>query len=118
VLLAFERSFDPADLATVKLQTGDWEAAYARLGLWSELRPLNLDPGYLTPGKLVLASTKDHAHRLYLHSGVYAEVTLRYQDRAWRAWDWTFPDYRRTDYHAFLERCRDLLRRRATEGPA
>ena len=32
----------------------------------AEPRPLNLDPGYLTPAKLVLASTKDHAHRIYL----------------------------------------------------
>ena len=39
---------------------------YAALSRHPEPRPLNLDPGYLTPAKLVLASTKDHAHRIYL----------------------------------------------------
>ncbi|MEW6517101.1 MAG: DUF4416 family protein [candidate division FCPU426 bacterium] len=56
-------------------------------------RRLNLDPGYLAPGKLVLASTKNHEHRLYLRDGVYAEVTLRIRQRRFAAWPWTYPDY-------------------------
>jgi len=39
-------------------------------------RNINLDPGYLTPAKIVLASTKDYSHRIYLKDGIYAEVTL------------------------------------------
>ena len=39
---------------------------YARAAGHAEPRPLNLDPGYLTLAKLVLASTKDFAHRIYL----------------------------------------------------
>jgi hypothetical protein len=73
---------------------------------------LNLDPGYLTPAKLVLASTKDHAHRLYLARGIYAEVTLYFKGRRWQYRDWTFPDYRRDDYQQFFSACRELLRRR------
>ncbi|MFN3467301.1 MAG: DUF4416 family protein, partial [Candidatus Brocadiales bacterium] len=41
-------------------------------------RPVNIDPGYLTSSKLVLASTNDYSHRIYLKKGIYAEVTLRY----------------------------------------
>ena len=76
--VAFERLIDPAALADIKRQTNAWEAEYAALGRHAEPRPLNLDPGYITPAKLVLASTKDHAHRLYLRDGIYAEVTLAY----------------------------------------
>ena len=43
--------------------------------------------------KLVLASTKDHAHRIYLSRGIFAEVTLHYQHRGWRHHEWTFPNY-------------------------
>jgi hypothetical protein len=75
-----------------------------------EPRPLNLDPGYLTPAKLVLASTKDHAHRIYLSRGIYAEVTLFYKDRHWQPREWTFPDYRRADYQEFFSQCRAYLR--------
>jgi hypothetical protein len=74
-----------------------------------EPRPLNLDPGYLTLGKLVLASTKDFAHRIYLHSGVYAEVTLFYKHHRWQHHEYTFADYRRADYQRFLSECRERL---------
>ena len=107
--LAFERLIDPAALAAIKLRTNDWEAEYAALGRHAEPRPLNLDPGYITPAKLVLASTKDHAHRIYLRDGIYAEVTLAYRHREWQPLEWTYPDYRREDYQRFFTRCRDYL---------
>lgn len=107
---AFEKLIDPSRLAAIKLATNFWEAEYAGTGLHPEPRPLNLDPGYLTLAKLVLASTKDHAHRIYLADGIYAEVTLSYRKNAWQAFDWTYPDYRRADYHAFFTQCRERLR--------
>ena len=106
----FRSLVDPKILADVKVAANAWETAYASLGAHPEKRPLNLDPGYLTLAKLVLASTKDHAHRLYLNQGVYAELTLQYRGRAWQPLPWTYPDYRRPDYQAFLDRCRELLR--------
>ncbi len=111
---AFEQLVDPESLAARKIETNAWESEYAERGDHAEPRPLNLDPGYLTPAKVVLASTKDHAHRLYLSRGIYAEVTLYYKDRAWQAREWTFPDYRRADYQQFFSECRDDLRRRVT----
>jgi hypothetical protein len=114
---AMERLIDPERLAGLKIATNAWEAEYAGIAEHSEPRPLNLDPGYLTPAKLVLASTKDHAHRLYLSRGIFAEVTLYYKDRAWQHRDWTFPDYRRADYQQFFEQCRNLLRSHARGEP-
>ena len=113
--IACERLIDSGQLADIKRQTNEWEAEYAALGRHPEPRPLNLDPGYITPAKLVLASTKDHAHRLYLGRGIYGEVTLFYKDRQWQHRDWTFPDYRRADYQQFFSQCRDYLRRRQKE---
>ncbi|MCC7473990.1 MAG: DUF4416 family protein [Pirellulales bacterium] len=107
--LAFERLADPAVLASVKRATNAWEAEYAALGRHEEPRPLNLDPGYITPAKLVLASTKDHAHRLYLRDGIYAETTLMYRRRSWQPLEWTYPDYRREDFHEFFRSCREWL---------
>ena len=101
---------DPGIFAGVKRRTNAWETEYADLADHPEPRPLNLDPGYITLAKLLLASTKDHAHRIYLGDGVYAEVTLNYRHRGWQRLDWTYPDYCREDYHAFFTRCRELLR--------
>jgi len=70
---------------------------------------VNLDPGYVTPAKLVLASCKDYTHRAYLARGVYAEPTLAYTGGRWQAHPWTYPDYRTAEYHAFFDRLRDRL---------
>src|SRR5215211_1361523 len=106
---AFEQLRDPAELAAWKREANDREIEYASLRSHQESRPLNLDPGYITAAKLVLASTKDHAHRIYLSSGIYAEITLFYRHRRWEHHEWTFPDYRRNDYHEFFSRCRDYF---------
>jgi hypothetical protein len=111
VFFTFRRPFDPERLVEIKLATNAWEEEYAGLAGKAEARPLNLDPGYLTPGKLVLASTKDFAHRIYLSRGIYAEVTLQYRRRRWEHHQYTFPDYRREDYQRFFSECREELKR-------
>ena len=105
--VAMAELIDPGSLPSIKHLTNQWEEEYATTTGWSESRPLNLDPGYVTDAKLVLASTKNHAHRIYLDSGIYAEVTLYYQGRQWKHWNWTYPDYRRLDYHEFFASCRE-----------
>jgi hypothetical protein len=112
----FAELINPGRLAAIKRQTNQWEAAYGGLKTHHEPRPLNLDPGYLTLAKLVLASTKDHAHRIYLGEGIYAEVTLSFRRGAWQPVDWTYPDYRRQDYLDFFTRCRELLRPRTAQN--
>ncbi len=104
-------TFDPANLADYKLQSNAWEKEYAALGMHPEPRPLNLDPGYLTEAKLVLATTKDRDHRIYLRDGIYAEVSLLWLRGAWTAERWTYPDYRREDFQKFFTECREELRR-------
>lgn len=116
--LAFERLVDPAELPGIKQQTNAWEIAYAQQAGHAEPRPLNLDPGYLTEAKLVLATTKDRDHRLYLGEGIFGEVTLHYRQRQWQPREWTYADYRRSDYHEFFDRCRDYLRGRDRSLPS
>ena len=66
-------------------------------------RRVNLDPGYMDAARVVLASTKDHAHRILLGKGIYGEVTLLYRDGAFRPLPWTYPDYREAATLAFLK---------------
>jgi hypothetical protein len=101
---------DPGRLSHWKRLANQWEEDYRLGGRLPDPRPLNLDPGYLSEDKLVLASTKNHAHRLYVGEGIYAEVTLRFHRRQWQTCPWTYPDYGQPHYHAFFLECRQWLR--------
>ncbi len=115
--IAFETLANPQRLIAVKLQANAIEADIAAAGApIGPARPINLDPGYIAPAKLVLASMKDFAHRIYLGSGVYAEITLSYRHGQWRATEWTFPDYASGRYDAFLTKARNCLRDQPAPG--
>ena len=108
--VAFRGAADPGSLAHLKLRTNSLEALLAARIEADVERPVNLDPGYIALDKLVLATTKDYSHRLYLGGGIYGEVTLHYQKGGWRAWPWTYPDYADETYHAFFTSVRERLR--------
>ena len=72
-------------------------------------RLVNIDPGYVSRDKVVLASTKDFYHRIYLADGIYGEVTLHYRKGKFRYFSWTYPDFRNPDIMHFLERIRAPL---------
>jgi hypothetical protein len=113
--LVWEGNFDPQRLPSIKLFTNELEEQLAESGNYSEQRPINIDPGYLTLSKLVLASAKDRAHRLYMADGIYAEECLYYLNHGWQSRPWTYPDYQRADFHTFFDETRDLLKRKLGE---
>ena len=110
-LLAFRDLVAADALADLKLRTNALERDLAASGTYAEPRPLNLDPGILTLGKFLLATTKDQAHRIYLHDGIFAEVTLRFHAGAFEPCPWTYADYRQPEVLAFLNEARGLYRR-------
>lgn len=115
-LVAFERLIDQFDIVASKTQSNAWEEQFKAANDFPQDRPINLDPGYVTEAKLVLATTKDRDHRIYLKDGILAEVTLFYQDNRWQPSRWTYPDYMRDDVTGFLEQCRNWLRKRYMEA--
>lgn len=104
---AFEKFVDPSELSSLKQQTNRWEKECPCAE--TDRRPLNLDPGYIDLGKLVLASTKDFGHRIYLKDGIFAETTLIYTKKQWTPLPWTYSDYKTEAYHKFFTQCRDYL---------
>ncbi|MBU4306082.1 MAG: DUF4416 family protein [Candidatus Omnitrophica bacterium] len=106
--LSFQRKIIPDRLPRIKLYTNALEKKYFSL---KGKRFLNIDPGYLTLSKLVLATTKDHQHRLYLGKGIFAEITLRFRDKTFRKWEWTYPDYCTEEYIAIFNHIRNTFLR-------
>ena len=107
--ISFEKLIEPSEIAAVKVKTNDLESTFSSAYPAIE-RPINLDPGYVEQSKIVLASTKNFFHRILISGGIYAEVTLHYQDREWQSLPWTFPDFKTNRYHPYFSSLRDLYR--------
>lgn len=73
-------------------------------------RAVNLDPGYLDLLRVVLASTKDAAHRVAIGAGLYAEATLHFAQGGFQPWPYTYPDYAGVDARDFFTRVRARFR--------
>ncbi len=102
----FNRPVRPELAYKAKIKTNALEKKFTISGK----RRVNIDPGYLDMSKLVLFSTKDYTHRIPMPRGIFAEVTLFYQDKRYNAWPWTYPDYKTKEYALIFESMRDIYR--------
>jgi len=104
--VAFSLLIPQEGLAEIKHRTNAVERGFASWRSGKSCRRVNLDPGYLTAAKVVLASTKDYAHRIYLGQGIFAYLHLKYEQGAFQPLPWTYPDYRTPEALAFFAEAR------------
>ncbi len=104
--LGFSEGFSTESIREAKLLTMELEKRFSVEGR----RRINLDPGYVTEAKVVLATTKNYPHRIYLGSGIYAEVTLHYRRGAYRPHEFTYRDYGTPEYLGIFHEMRNILR--------
>lgn len=107
--VSFAQLIGQHEIAEIKHATNYIEADVAA-GDWPVPRPVNLDPGYVTQGKLVLATAKDHAHRIAVSKDMYAQVTLTFTAGRFQPLEWTYRDYQQESYIEFFTRVREALR--------
>lgn len=115
-IVSFEKLISPKKIALIKIKTNKIEKklhafAIKKLNIKNIKRSINLDPGYITPNKFVLATTKDAGHRIYLGKGIFAEATLSYTHKSWQTHSYTYLNYKNKDYQAFLSTLRDYLKK-------
>jgi len=106
IFFTFEKPLNPENLFKVKLHTRKLESLF----LNENKRQVNIDPGYLTLEKIVLFTTKNYGHRIYVGRGIFAESTLKYENNTFTPWPWTFPDYKTTSYIDFFNSVRQSYR--------
>ena len=109
---AFDRLVAPDTLVALKRDTNKIEERFCDE---KGDRKVNIDPGYISLSKLVLASTKNYSHRIYLGKGIYAEITLMYKDHRFNPLEWTYPDYRETLALDFFNQARALLKEKLSD---
>jgi len=98
LFISFKQLVAPDQLSTIKIETNRLEKEFLEAGK----RKVNLDPGLLSLGKLILASTKDNAQRIPLADGIFGEITLIYRRKGYSALPWTYRDYQSEAYHRIL----------------
>lgn len=103
-IVSVQHMIDPGDLATIKRKTNDIEKALSA-ATWPN-RQVNIDPGYLNASHLILASTKPAPHRPYLQQGIYADLTMVFQNMTFKPFFWTYPDYQSEKMIAILRTIR------------
>ncbi len=106
--VSFGPLLSPERLAEIKIKTQGLEEKHQRVEGEKKRRRVNIDPGYLDAGKVVLASTKDAPHRIYLNSGIYGEATLLYHGGSFHPFPYTYPDYLWPEALGFFTALRSL----------
>jgi hypothetical protein len=74
-------------------------------------RSVNLDIGYIDRHKVVLASTKEAGHKIYLDDGIYGDLITRYSNKTWHPLPWCFPDFAAGLYNEELSAIREIFMR-------
>ncbi len=103
VLISFEKLIPREKIVQIKLFTNKLEKKICH-----DKRKINIDPGYITLSNVFLASCKEYFHRVYLDKGIYLENELKYVEKKYTAWDWTYPDYQKIEYLDFFYNLRKI----------
>lgn len=106
IFILFEPLFQRDMLPDIKLKTNDIELVLALKGK----RMVNIDPGYISLENIVLATTKGYAHRIYVGSGIYGDLTLTFSAGTYNPLGWTYPDYGSKEVISLLNRWRESLK--------
>lgn len=117
VWVSFDQLIMPSELPQIKVKTNDLEVDCSGT---DTQRDVNLDPGYIGQANLILATTKNYSHRIYLDKGIYGDVHYIYSQKKFQPQNWTYPDYKEPSVIEFFHELRELyllqLKERSKDG--
>ena len=113
-IYSFKELVDPERQADIKTRTNEIEAEFSIDGN----RKINLDPGFINHGRLMLATTKETGFRVPLKDGIYTELTLFWARGGWQKFPWTYRDYQSERVQKFITEVRKkyLAERKKTKA--
>ena len=97
-IYSFEKLVDPARQAEIKEFTNELEKRFSIDGN----RKINLDPGFINHGRLMLPTTKATGFRIPLERGIHTELTLFWAKGGWHKFPWSYRDYQSERVQSFL----------------
>ncbi len=100
--ISFKNFVPPDTIADIKIRTNTLEEQMSVGGK----RTVNIDPGLIGHGRLLLPTTKPAGHRIALRDGIYIEMTLFYSRGEWHTFPWTYRDFASADVQAIMTKFR------------
>lgn len=110
--LAFRNLIDPSRLVELKLESNAMERSMTDV---RGNRTVNLDPGILSLAHLLIATCKNHYHRIPLREGVYAHMEYVFKEGDFSFLPWTYPDFMTPEYLNFFRKLRQIYKGRLKE---
>ncbi len=110
--VSFEQLRMPDELSAVKCESNKIEEKFYQ----ENQRCVNLDPGYIELAKMILASTKNFSHRIYLGKGIYGDLQYRFRSGKYTFLEWTYPDYKDTVAMNFFREIRNIYNHQLEKG--
>jgi hypothetical protein len=104
VIFSFCELVDASRQAEIKEMTNEMERILSENGN----RRINLDPGFINHGRLMLATTKNAGFRIPLKNGIYTELTLFWAKGEWHKLPWSYRDYQSERVQRFLTEVRKI----------
>jgi hypothetical protein len=101
--ITFRKLIRPEGIVEAKLFTNEIENRYLK----DTRRRINIDPGYISLERLVLATGKNFTHRIYLSKGIYADLTMVYNKGSFKPLEWTYRDYSDPDSIVYFNNIRE-----------
>lgn len=111
LFISFENLIQPDQLAEIKLTTNHIEDKL----LVNHCRKINIDSGYMDYDKVVLASAKYNAQKIYLSKGIWADLTLHYSKGKFTPYNWSFPDFKKDLYKSTFLQIREKYKLKVKE---
>ncbi len=110
--ISFSKLIYPDSIVDIKLMTNTIENEH----LVNKRRRINIDPGYISLERLVLATGKNYTHRIYLTKGIYADLTLVFHAGTFKPLAWTYPDYANEKVIGYFNKARNGYLHHLREG--
>ncbi len=106
MFVSFKELIDPENLPEIKIQSNELEKEFAISGN----RQVNIDPGYISDANVIIATTKNHYHRVPLKDGIYAHIEYVLKGKNLHFLEWTYPDFKSISYLDFFNKLIELYK--------
>jgi hypothetical protein len=110
--VSFQGLLAPEKLPEIKRFTNRLEKRLSHAGK----RTVNIDPGFISDANVIIATCKNHYHRVPLRQGIYAHLEYVLKNKQLHCLPWTYPDFQSAAYLDYFRKLYALFKSDGKKG--